>query len=65
MLDNKQQLTSILFIPKIFKLLVISFLIKLFARKDIFKVMPFLKWIVRLMNPVAYLWNLYLPPQLS
>ena len=35
-LDNKQQLACILFIPKMFKLLVILFLIKLFARKDIF-----------------------------
>ena len=36
-LDNKQKLTSILFIPVMFMFLVILFLIKLFAQKDIFK----------------------------
>ena len=36
-LDNKQELTSILFIPRMFKLVVILFLIKLFTRKNIFK----------------------------
>ena len=35
--DNKQKLTSILFIPRIFKLLVMLFLIRLFGRRDILK----------------------------
>ena len=36
-LDTKQSLISILFIPNMFKLLVRLFLIKIFARKHIFK----------------------------
>ena len=57
-LDNKQSLTSILFIPKMFKLLVILFLIKLFARKDIFSRVPFKQLELSILLPLQ--WKLIL-----